>query len=189
MLTALYADSIMLHLITEENLPFVLEIFSGFPDSKDIIQEIEENYVPEYEDGRRIKFGFYSIFEGQLAGLSLLGVSDWKAKKGYTGADTLLHMRGQGIAPRSKPHLFYLGFEMLGLNRLETGCLVSNFASRRSIEKTAGFVFEGVSRESGINDAGEFEDEYLYAILRKDWLRLYGRVEVKVIRENQNSSR
>ena len=116
----------------------MIEMFKGFPDSDDMIQEIKENYIPEYEDGRRIKYGFYTMLENQLAGVSLLGISDWKARKGYTGADTLLHMRGRGIAPASKPHLFFLGFEILGLNRLETGCLVSNLASRRSIEKTPG---------------------------------------------------
>lgn len=181
MFTALYSDSITLHLINDENLIRVLEMFSGFPDSNDMIEEIQAHYVPEYVGERRTKYGFYAMVEDQLAGVSLLGISDWKAKKGYTGADTLLHMRGRGIAPRSKPHLFYLAFEMLGLNRLETGCLVSNIASKRSIEKTPGFVFEGISRESGLNDGGEFEDEYIYAILRKDWARLYDKLQVKVI--------
>ena len=77
--------------------------------------------------------------------------------------------------------VFYFGFEILGLNRLATGCLISNVASKRSIEKTPGFIFEGISRESGLNDEGELEDEYLYAILRKDWLRLYDKSRVKVI--------
>ena len=36
-------------------------------------------------------------------------------------------------------------------------------------------------RESGRNDAGEFEDERLYAILRRDWLRLYDKSQVRVI--------
>jgi len=64
---------------------------------------------------------------------------------------------------------------------LATGCLISNQASKRSIEKTPGFIFEGISRESGINEQGEFEDECLYAILRKDWQRLYDRRDIKVI--------
>ena len=114
--------------------------------------------------------------------MSLLGIDSFKEKKGYTGADTFLHMRGKGVAPRSKPHLFYFGFELLGLHRLATGCLISNHASKRSIEKTPGFIFEGVSRESGINDEGEFEDEYLYAILRKDWLTLYDNTKIKIIK-------
>jgi len=70
---------------------------------------------------------------------------------------------------------------LLGLNRVASGCLVSSIASKRSIEKTPGFQFEGVSRESGLNAQGELEDEYLYAILRRGWLRLYDKLQVKVI--------
>lgn len=181
MFRALQADSITLYLINEANLAEVYSLFQGFPDSEEMLQEIAENYLPEYENGQRMKYGFYAMLDNQLAGLSLLGIDSYKERKGYTGADTLLHMRGQGVAPRSKPHLFYLAFELLNLHRVETGCLVSNLASKRSIEKTAGFRFEGVMRESGLNEQGEWEDEYLYAILRRDWLQLYDKAQVRVI--------
>ena len=177
----LYSDSITLFLINENNADEVRAMLHGFSDSEEMIRELDENYLPEYEKGERLKYGFYTLLENELAGMSLLGIDSFKEKKGYTGADTFLHMRGKGVAPRSKPHLFYFGFELLGLNRLATGCLISNHASKRSIEKTPGFIFEGVSRESGINDQGEFEDEYLYAILRRDWLALYGNTKIKII--------
>jgi RimJ/RimL family protein N-acetyltransferase len=179
--TALYADGITLHLINEDNLEQMHDLFSGFEDSEVMLTEIKENYLPTYENGVRVNYGFYATADGQPAGLSLLGIHSWRERKGYTGADTLLHMRGRGIAPRSKPHLFYLAFEMLGLHRIETGYVVSNTASRRSISKTPGFRFEGVMRESGINDKGEFEDEHLYAILRSDWEKLYDKAVVQVI--------
>jgi len=178
---AILSDNIILHLINEDNLAEVRTLFLGFQDSNYMLSEIEENYLPEYEKGQRTKYGFYAMLKNELAGLSLLGIDSFKERKGYTGADTLLHMRGQGIAPRSKPHLFYLAFEILELNRLATGCLASNVASKRSIEKTPGFQFEGISRESGLNDDGKFEDEYLYSILRKDWLKLYDKSAINVI--------
>ena len=181
MFKALQAGSITLYLINEDNLDEVYALFQGYADSKELLEEIAENYLPQYENGQRTNYGFYARLGSQLAGLSLLGIDSFKERKGYTGADTLLHMRGKGVAPGSKPHLFYLAFEILGLNRVATGCLVSNIASKRSIEKTPGFQFEGVSRESGLNEQGELEDEYLYAILRKDWLRLYNKSQVKVI--------
>lgn len=181
MFTALYADSLTLHLINENNLAEVYARLQRFPDCEAMIQEIAEHYLPEFDKGVRTKYGFYTMLENQLVGFSLLGIDDWVQRKGYTGADTLLHRRGQGIAPRSKPHLFYLAFELLGLNRVATGCLVSNEASKRSIEKTAGFQFEGVSRESGLNEQGQFEDEYLYAILQRDWVDLYDKSRVRVI--------
>jgi RimJ/RimL family protein N-acetyltransferase len=117
----------------------------------------------------------------ELAGMTLLTVDSWEERAGSTGADVFRHMRGRGVTPRSKAHLFYLAFELLGLNRVATGCRVSNLSSKRSIEKTRGFQFEGIMRESGLNDAGEFEDEYLYAILRRDWLQLYDKSLVTVL--------
>ncbi|WP_460983318.1 hypothetical protein [Spirosoma fluminis] len=42
-------------------------------------------------------------------------------------------------------------------------------------------MLEGVMRESGLNDHGAFEDEYLYAILRKDWLTLYDKTQIELV--------
>ena len=181
MFTALYSDSIALHLINEDNLPEIFTRFQGFPDSKDMLDELFRNYLPRYEQGRRTNFGFYSLLGDQLAGMTVLTVDSWEESYASTGADIFRHMRGRGVTPRSKPHLFYLAFELLGLNRVATGHRVSNVASQRSIAKTPGFEFEGVMRESGVNEQGEFEDERLYAILRRDWLRLYDKSRVTVL--------
>ncbi|HWT02872.1 MAG TPA: GNAT family protein [Pyrinomonadaceae bacterium] len=182
MFKALRSGPIILYLIEETNLPEVRSMLQGFSDSGYMLGELDESYVPQFDEaGRRTKYGFYSTLDDELAGLSLLGVSSWKHGRGYTGADTLTHMRGRGVAPGSKPHLFYLAFEVLGLNRIETGCFASNVSSKRSIEKTVGFELEGVLREYGLNAAGRFEDEYRYSILKRDWLRLYDRAAVEVI--------
>jgi ribosomal-protein-serine acetyltransferase len=183
MFTALYSDSIKLVLIEEHNLNAVRELFAGYPDSDVLLEELNADYLPQFADGRRVNYGFYVLLEQQLAGLCLLEVNDWQVGIASTGADMLLHMRGQGITPRSKPHLFFLAFELLGLNRVETGCFVSNLASKKSIEKTQGFLFEGRSRQSGINDDGELEDEFHYAILKQDWLELYNKTRVQVLYE------
>jgi RimJ/RimL family protein N-acetyltransferase len=146
-----------------------------------MLEELFRNYLPRYEQGQRTNFGLYSFLGNELAGMTLLTVDSWEERAGSTGADVFRHMRGRGVTPRSKPHLFYLAFELLGLNRVATGCRVSNLSSKRSIEKTRGFQFEGIMRESGLNDAGEFEDECLYAILRRDWLQLYDKSLVTVL--------
>jgi|SRR6476661_1373913 len=181
MFKALYSDGITLHLINEDNLADIATLFQGHPDSQPMLQELFQNYLPRYENGRRTNFGFYSLLSDELAGMSLLSVDSWEERAGSTGADVFLHMRGRGVTPRSKPHLFYLAFELLGLNRVATGHRVSNVASQRSIAKTPGFQFEGIMRESGVNEQGEFEDELLYAILRRDWQQLYDPGLVQVI--------
>ena len=173
-----------LHLINEDNLDELRERLSQEPDSAELVEELNENYLPSYDDqNRRTIYGFYVLKETKLAGLSLLEVDSWPDARGSTGADILPHMRGQGIAPAVKTGLFQLGFGLLGLNRIETGHLVSNLASQRSIQKTPGFQLEGRLREYERNDQGQFEDVLYYGIVRRDWLELYRDIAVEVIYE------
>ena len=180
---ALRCGDVTLHRIHERNLSEVRAAFAGHPDSPYMLSELDANYRPEYDDQRRqTLFGFYTTLRGQLAGASLLGISSFTEARGFTGADTFVHMRGRGVAPASKPALYHLGFALLGLNRVETGCFASNVASRRSMEKTRGLVYEGTLRQYARNAAGVFEDEHRFAILRSDWLSLYANVHVEVLR-------
>lgn len=183
-LKSLRSGQIELHRITMENLPHLRAMLENEPDSEEIIEELEESYLPKYDEQNRLTmYGFYIFKSGKLAGLSLLEVDTWDDARGNTGADILPHMRGQGIAPASKVHLFYLGFELLGLNRIDTGHIVSNRASQRSIEKTPGFKLEGHLREYERNDQGQFEDTLYYGILRRDWLELYKDKVVEAVYE------
>ncbi|MEP6903155.1 MAG: GNAT family protein [Actinomycetota bacterium] len=181
MFKAIYYDSITLHLITEGNFAKVRTMFKGFPESDYMLAELDASYRPKFEDGKCVRYSFYVMLGNDLAGLTLLDIDDWETRAGSTGADMLVEMRGKGVAPRSKPHLFYLAFEILGLNRVATGCFVSNLSSKKSIEKTVGFQFEGTMRQSGLNDDGELEDEHLYAILHEDWLKYYNQNRIEVI--------
>jgi len=180
--SALRAGGIALHRITDGNYDEVARTWAGFPDSDYMLSELDGSYRPAWDDdGRQTKFGFTTTLNGVLAGGSLLGVGSWEDERGYTGADTFEHMRGRGVAPGSKPHLLYLAFALLRLNRDETGCVVSNASSKRSIEKTPGFVLEGVLREHERNAEGVLEDAYRYAILRRDWERLYDASDIEML--------
>jgi ribosomal-protein-serine acetyltransferase len=181
--TALQNSTLTLNLITPENLESILERVNQYEEADYFTREVSAHYMPRYDSkGRRNRWGFYATRNGELVGFSLLGVNSWEDKRGYTGADTLPHQRGNRIAPAAKPHLFYLGFHLLGLNRIETGCFVRNEASRRSIEKTPGFVFEGTLRQFAWDSVtGRFEDELRYAILRETWERLYSPEDIVLI--------
>ena len=45
-------------LINENNADEVRAMLRGFSDSEEMIREFEENYLPEYEKGERVKYGF-----------------------------------------------------------------------------------------------------------------------------------
>ncbi len=179
---AIQSDAVILTLINDDNIAAVRQMLQKFPDAEYMLAELEKSYRPRYdESGRRTKYGFYAHFEEELAGMTLLGICSWKNCRGYTGADILTHMRGKGIAPSAKPLLFYLAFEFLGLNRVETGCFVSNISSKKSIEKTPGFRPEGIVREFALNSRGEFEDEYRFAIIKKDWLKIRQNYNIRIV--------
>lgn len=180
--SALRYGPITLHRITEQNIEALQFALAPYPDGDYMIDALYESYAPRYDsESRQIKYGFYTTYDDEMAGMSLLGIADWQRLRGYTGADTLAHMRGHGIAPGSKPHLFYLGFALLGLYRIETGCLVSNASSKRSLDKTPGLVFEGTLRGWFRWADGRFEDEHRYSIIRPDWERLYGDESIEVL--------
>jgi ribosomal-protein-serine acetyltransferase len=180
--TALRSGPVTLYLIDTWNIRNAADMVCRFSDKRRFREELLRSYVPASNaKGIRTKWGFYARLDGEIAGLSLLGISEKSATVGYTGADTLTHMRGKGVAPGSKPCLFYLGFELLNLKRIETGCHVSNEASKRSIEKTPDFEFVGVSPSPHSNEKGEVEDENRYAIKRADWKKLYADIEVEVL--------
>jgi len=177
--SALRSGPLTLHRIREENFAYVRGLFAGFADAAYMLRELDSSYRPEYDrEQRQTLFGFYTTYHDTLAGMSLLGVASWADARGYTGADTFIHMRGRGVAPASKPPLFYLGFELLGLHRIETGCFLSNVSSRRSLEKTRGFQLEGTLRGYARNATGTFEDEHRFAILKDDWRRLYDKGQI-----------
>jgi ribosomal-protein-serine acetyltransferase len=186
---SLHSGELSLYLITAENFAQVRAMFENEPESDELVEELEESYQPKFDSENRLTFyGFYIIKAGRLAGLTLLQVDSWRDARGSTGADVLPGWRGQGIAPASKPPLFYLGFGLLGLNRIETGHIVSNIASQRSIEKTPGFRLEGLLREYERNDEGEFEDTLYYGILKRDWLDLYKDITVEVVYDSIENS-
>ena len=169
-------------LIDDSNLSMLNDYLHQIEESDYFINELHNSYMPKFDsEERRMKYGFYITLLDKPAGLSLLGISSYKHCRGYTGADTFPHMRGKSIAPLSKVPLFYLAFETLNLNRVETGCIISNKSSQKSIEKTKGFKFEGVLKEYSKKADGSFEDELRYNIIKKDWLKLYNNIDIEII--------
>jgi RimJ/RimL family protein N-acetyltransferase len=83
---------------------------------------------------------------------------------------------GRGLCTRAVQMIVVMGFEKMGLERLQVGCDVLNTGSRRVIEKV-GFVEEGVLRQMlpsappNVVEAGwcGTGDMVLYALTRDDF--------------------
>lgn len=178
----LQADGLTLQRIEPGNILFVEQCIRATGDVG-LLSHLNKNYMPAPNTGKLTNFGFAIELEGRFVGLTLLCVSSWVNGHGFTTTNIAEPNWGYGVAPRTKPHLFYLGFEIIGLNRIEAGCGVSNRASKRSIEKTRGFVLEGRLREYVRGSDGRFEDEDRYAILRSDWAKMYDASSISVVME------
>lgn len=166
-------------LISDQNKNWLWDRFAQSEESDYFCKELNKISNPRIDkNGYRTRYAFYTLADEQLAGLNLLGISSWEKKTGYTGVDVLPHMRGRGIAPATKPLLFYLGFQLLNLERIETGCLISNLSSKRSIEKTRGFQYVEVLKDYHLHEDGHREDEHRYVITRSDWEKEYSSFKI-----------
>lgn len=74
---------------------------------------------------------------------------------------------GKGYATETAWHMMDWGFRELDIHRIVAFCHASNLASVRVMEKL-GMHQDGVLRETRWLH-GEWWDEYVYAILDKDW--------------------
>jgi [ribosomal protein S5]-alanine N-acetyltransferase len=75
----------------------------------------------------------------------------------------------QGYMTEAVREIIRFGFDVLGLNRIQARCKVSNVGSARVMEK-AGMTFEGVLREYSFSK-GKYLDLKMYSILRREWAR------------------
>ena len=89
-----------------------------------------------------------------------------KHRRGELGYWVGLPYWNRGYATEASAALLDLGFDVLGLNRIQAHHLTRNPASGRVMQKL-GMEFEGIIRQLVLS-RGEFEDVALYAILSSD---------------------
>ena len=118
--------------------------------------------------GRGEKFQWIIEVEGEAAGWLTLVVSNWEHGLAEVGYALTSRHQGQGAMTRALAILLEEAFTRTGLERIEARCALSNLASQRVLEKS-GFLREGRLR-GYFRLRGERVDNYLYAVLRSDWL-------------------
>lgn len=74
---------------------------------------------------------------------------------------------GKGIATETTQIITDYGFNTLGLHRVELTAYNLNPAAYKAYEK-AGYVHEGVKRQSGFRD-GKFHDKVMMSALATEW--------------------
>ena len=97
-------------------------------------------------------------------GFANLDMANFKGEVGYVLNPEYW---GMGIAAEAVNAVLRLGFDIMGLNRIEARYMVDNINSRKVMEK-CGMNFEGVARQS-MFVKNEFCDIGVCAILAKDY--------------------
>lgn len=130
-------------------------------------QEQMDWYADLTKNGAGKWWGIYGRSDNEFRGAGGYNDLDKEHKKAEIGLWLLKEYWGQGILKEVMPMLFDLGFNELGLNRIEGYVLNENTKCKRGLEKI-NFTFEGTLREWEYKN-GEKIDVDVYSILKKEW--------------------
>ena len=138
-------------------------------------RELIEKGQQAYDDHRRIDWGivFEAVPDAGLIGR--IGYNYWlrQDRRGSIGYDLGYAYWGKGIMTEAVRAVVRFGFEEMSLNRIEADTDAENYGSMRVLEKV-GFRREGIQHEQYF-EWDEFHDLVLFALLRKEFLRLRSR--------------
>lgn len=117
-----------------------------------------------WADGTAAELAVTDAATGELLGAMGLKLGGRKLGYGEVGYWTAPWARGRGVAGRGAALSARWGLEALGLSRVELLADVDNLASQRAAEK-AGFVREGVARQSRPDRDGVARDMVVFSLL------------------------
>jgi ribosomal-protein-alanine N-acetyltransferase len=122
--------------------------------------------------GRGEKFQWIVQVDGQAAGWITLVVSNWEHGLAEVGYALSTIYQNRGVMSEALALLLEDLYHNTLLERIEARCAVENVGSQRVLEKT-GFEREGRLR-AYFKLRGRRIDNYLYALLRDDYLAARG---------------
>ncbi len=125
-------------------------------------------HVSDLRRGRGLKFQWIVLVDGEPAGWITLVVANWEHGLAELGYALSTPFQRRGVMTLALGQLLSEVFLNAALERIEARCAVDNVASQRVLEKL-GFQREGLLRGYFVL-AGERVDNYLYALLRQDYL-------------------
>jgi RimJ/RimL family protein N-acetyltransferase len=130
--------------------------------------DVASQRIADLYRGRGEKFQWIVQVDGHPAGWITLVVSNWEHGLAEVGYALSTAYQGRGIMTDSLQVLLDDLFHNTLLERIEARCAVENYGSQRVLEKNH-FLREG--RLKGyFKLRGRRVDNYVYGLLREDWL-------------------
>ncbi|MDP3024290.1 MAG: GNAT family protein [candidate division Zixibacteria bacterium] len=138
------------------------------PDTLEDIQQYLTEIMQDNPVPKTIYYAVHKKANQQLIGYGMIALIDrynHQCKLGIVIGEK--QEWGQGYAKEVLQAVITYCFTTLDMNRIGAECYAINERSIRLIEHL-GFKREGVVRESVLKK-GEFADEYIYGLLRREW--------------------
>jgi RimJ/RimL family protein N-acetyltransferase len=164
------AETDLEDLLAYHTHPEVLRYLPGAPLDKDGVRRfLARQAAGEIGDeGGYLAFAVEHRGEGRVIGEIGLFLSPKPESKGDIGWIIHPDYQRRGYATEAAPVMLDHGFLTRGLHRITSGCDTQNPASFRVMERL-GLRREGhLIQSQSMN--GQWHDEYLYALLRDEWL-------------------
>ncbi len=138
-----------------------------------LYSELSHQHVNDLYQGRGEKFQWVVLADGHPAGWITLVVTNWTHGLAEIGYALSTAFQRQGLMPQALRIILRDLFTRTGLRRIEARCAIQNEGSYKVLERL-GFHREGRLRDYFVLD-GQTVDNYLYAILRREFLRIQKR--------------
>ena len=132
------------------------------PQSLEAAEEHCRDMQAKWHAREVLDFCFHRREDGVLVGKGGLHTIDWTIPKFEIGYWVRASCMGRGYATEATTALTGFARDALRARRVEITSDARNAASRRVAEK-AGFVLEGIRRQSRRDTAGELSDSCMYA--------------------------
>lgn len=114
-------------------------------DNEAFFEDYIRQVLNEYAEGKAMICAI--VFNNKVVGSIGLNAINHDLKKANLGYWLSKHYRGQGIITRCTSEFVKIGFEELGLSKIEIKAAVDNRASR-AIPERLGFTLEGIITQS-----------------------------------------
>ena len=156
-----------LYTLVDRNRDYLREWLPWLDDTREEkdVRAFIKSAVTHMGDGRGLTC--LILFQDNIVGVVSYNSIESSTKTGYIGYWLDKGHNGKGIMTRCVEKLIEIGFDELGLRKVEIRCAVGNTKSR-AIPERLGLKEEGVIRNAE-NLYGRYVDHVVYGVVKDEW--------------------
>ena len=156
-----------LYTLVDRNRDYLREWLPWLDDTREQkhVEDFIKSVVAQMAEGRGL--ACVIVFQDNIVGVVSYNSTESSTGTGYIGYWLDKDHNGKGIMTKCVEELIEIGFDELGLRKVEIRCAVGNTKSR-AIPERLGLKEEGVIRNSE-NLYGRYVDHVVYGVIKDEW--------------------